>query len=195
LLLRRYPDADRVIAPAEHAPTELFALEAALLDGFARRASRAAARDRHLRTFVRDTLDVGNAITALVLAADPPDVDPAQLYVTGGQWLTKDTFVTAARAHDRAAASALVAAAFARSPLARVVSGAALQPGVIERTFLTMTLARLKRRARQEPLDTAVLLRVLLLIEAQVRDLRTLAWGATLGAPPSLRVHYLVTPP
>jgi vacuolar-type H+-ATPase subunit C/Vma6 len=60
--------------------------------------------------------------------------------------------------------------------------------------FLETTLQRLRRLARRDPLSTAPVLRVLLLIEAHVRDVRTLAWGTVLGAPPALRVRQLVTP-
>jgi hypothetical protein len=52
----------------------------------------------------------------------------------------------------------------------------------------------LARASRIDPLSTAPLLRVLMLVEAQSRDLRALAWGAVLGTPPSLRLQRLVTP-
>jgi hypothetical protein len=60
--------------------------------------------------------------------------------------------------------------------------------------FLSNTLARLTRLARVDPLSSATVLRVLLLIDAQSRDLRALAWGVTLGTPVSLRKQQLVTP-
>jgi hypothetical protein len=64
----------------------------------------------------------------------------------------------------------------------------------LDRAFLTLTLARLTRAGRRDPLSTASVLRVLLLVEAHGRDLRALAWGAALGTPASLRIQQLVTP-
>ena len=193
LLARGFPDAERLLAVAGHTAAGLFGLETVLLRWFARRAARAAARDRVLRAFVVETIDVGNAINAWLFAGDPRDVHPREFFVSGGRWLALDAFTAAAASRDRQAAAQTLATALARSPLARVIAvpGAASH---IERAFLGAALDRLRRTARREPLGSAPALRVLLLIGAQARDLRALAWGAALGLPSAMRVGELVTP-
>jgi vacuolar-type H+-ATPase subunit C/Vma6 len=161
LVVLRHPDAARLAPIVAKAQPDLFAIEVALLQGFAARAGAAASRgDRVLREYVSDLVDVGNAQTALLLAGGPRDVDPA----------TAGTRIAAA--------------------LPVVADDA----GALERAFLEHTLARLAAQARLDPLGSAPLLRVLLRIEAQSRDLRALGWGAVLGTPPVMRRQQLVTP-
>jgi len=89
---------------------------------------------------------------------------------------------------------AVLTAAIAHSPLALSVPLVATDVADVDRTFVVTILQWLARASRLDPLSTAPLLRVLLLVEAQSRDLRTLAWGVALGTPPSLRTQQLVTP-
>jgi vacuolar-type H+-ATPase subunit C/Vma6 len=193
LLLDAYPDADRLLAAARQAPIGLLALEAALLDGFARRAAYAArGTDDVLQAFVGEVIDAGNAINALLLAGDPREIDPSQLFVDGGRWLPRPVFVAAAGAGAREAAAGVLTAALARSPLAAIVSTRTAEVSRIERAFFEAALQRITLAARRDPLGTAPLLRVLLLIEAEARNLRTLAWGAALGVPPASRLHQLM---
>jgi vacuolar-type H+-ATPase subunit C/Vma6 len=195
LRARRYPDAERLPALAGQGPADLLALEAALLDTFARRARRAAVGgDDVLRDFVREIVDVGNAIDALLVAGDPRDVDPVRLFVDGGRWLSREAFAAAADAGAHDAARTRLATALAHSPLAGVVSERTTGAARVERSFIERTLQRLTRIARTDPLGAAPLLRVLLLIDAQAHDVRMLAWGTALGAPPAARVRLLVTP-
>jgi vacuolar-type H+-ATPase subunit C/Vma6 len=194
-MLLAHPDAPR-LAPLVHtSQPDLLAVEAALLRGFAERATRLAARaDETLREFVGMLIDIGNVQNALLLSSGPRDVDPLATFVTGGRYLAASAFRIAATAASEEIALRTLAAALARSPLASALPRVAGHVAHLDRAFLSDALDRLARAARLEPMSSAPLLRVLLLIDAQSRDLRTLAWGAVLGTPPSLRKQQLVTP-
>ena len=88
----------------------------------------------------------------------------------------------------------MIAAELARSPLAAVLPVTAGDVGHLDRAVLVAALQWLTRTARLNPLSAAPLLRFLLLVEAQTRDLRALAWGAALRTPVLLRKQQLVTP-
>lgn len=195
LVLAGYPDA-RALWPRVHqAQPDLFAIEVALLQVMAGRAT-AAARDGDdaLRQYVRERVDIGNVQNALLITGAPRDVDIAAAFVEGGHWLSRQAFVAAARAASPQAALAALTTALAGSPLAFSLPPVASDAARLERAFLSGTLQRLHRQARTEPMGSARLLGVLLRIEAQARDLRAVAWGAALGTPPALRKQQLVTP-
>jgi V/A-type H+-transporting ATPase subunit C len=195
LVLLGYPDALRLLPLVQKAQPDLLAIDLALLVGFADRAARAAALgDSTLREFVSVLIDLGNAQNALLLADGPRDISPADVFVRGGRWLTTSTFASAASAASAQSAFSLLARTLATSPLVPSLPGVASDAVQWDRAFLRDALGRLTRAARRDPLSTAPLLRVLLSIEAQSRDLRTLAWGAALGVPASLRKQQLVTP-
>lgn len=194
LVLWRYPDALDLLPLVQKAQPDLLAIDLALLVEFADRAARAAALgDSTLREFVSVLIDLGNAQNALLLAEGPRDIRPADVFVRGGRWLTTSTFVSAASAASAQRAFDVLARALATSPLGSSLPGVARDVVHWDRAFLRNALVRLTRDARRDPLSTAPLLRVLLSIEAQSRDLRTLAWGAALGVPASLRTQQLVT--
>jgi vacuolar-type H+-ATPase subunit C/Vma6 len=195
LAVLRHGDAARLAPIVAKAQPDLFAIEVALGQGCADRARAAARRgDRTLRSYVSDLVDVGNVQTALLLAGGPRDVDPATAFVAGGTTLGREAFVAAASSSSRAAAMGTLAPAVAGTRLAAAFPAVADDVPAIERTFLELTLARLAVEARLDPLGSAPLLRVLLRIEAQSRDLRALAWGAVLGTPAVMRRQQLVTP-
>lgn len=195
LVVLRHPDAERLLPLVSKAQPELFALEAALLRGWATRAALAAKQgDEVLRDWVAETVDVGNAQDALLLGTGPRDVDAGSCFVEGGRWLSKDAFLAVAHAPSRPGALEALRKAFDGTPLSDAFPVAADDPARVERHFLAFTLERLGRVARAQPLGSAPLLRFLLSLEAQGRDLRTLAWGVALGAPPALRRQDLVTP-
>jgi hypothetical protein len=131
---------------------------------------------------------------ALVLAGESAEVVAAHVFVRGGRWLSEHSFVTAAGAAQPERALTVLAAALAASPLASAVPVVAGEAPAFDRVLLVEMLGHLTRAARLDPLSTAPLLRVLLLVEAQSRDLRALAWGAEMRTPPRLRKLQLVTP-
>jgi vacuolar-type H+-ATPase subunit C/Vma6 len=196
LVLLSHPDAPRLLPLVQRAQPDLLAVDQALLLGFAQRATQAAARsDETLREYLSDLIDIGNAQTALLITAGPRDVAAADSFVPGGRWLSRDAFVSAATALSQHDAMAILATSFAGSPLASLLPAAATNVAHIDRAFLSNALQRLERAARLAPLSSAPVLLVLLRIEAQSRDLRTLAWGAALGTPPPLRKQRLLTRP
>jgi vacuolar-type H+-ATPase subunit C/Vma6 len=195
LVLSGYPGALRLLPLVQKAHPDLLAIDHALLVGFAGRAARAAARgDSTLREFVSVVIDLGNAQNALMLADGPREISPADVFVRGGRWLTTSAFASAATAASARSAFRLLARTLATSPLVSSLPDVASDVVQWDRAVLRDALGRLTRAARRDPLSTAPLLRVLLSIEAQSRDLRTLAWGAALGVPASLRKQQLVTP-
>jgi vacuolar-type H+-ATPase subunit C/Vma6 len=195
LTVLAHPDAPRLAPLVRASQPDLLAIEAALLFGFAERATRAAAgADETVREFVTMLIDIGNVQNALLLSRGPRDIDPMDTFVGGGRYLAARAFIGAANAASQEAASTILAATLARSPLASVIPEVAGDIVRLDQRFLVHALARLERAARLEPISDAALLRVLLLIDAQSRDLRTLAWGAVFGTPSSLRTRQLVTP-
>jgi vacuolar-type H+-ATPase subunit C/Vma6 len=194
LVLLNHPDAPRLVPLVRTAQADLLAVDVALLAGFAGRAERAAAGASETSVeFVSTMIDAANVQNAITIAGEPRDVDHAALFVQGGHWLSERTFLSAAR-QSRQHAVTTLAAALARSPLASLVPVVVTDLVNVDRTLLITTLQRLTRASRLDPLGDAALLRVLLLIDAQSRDVRTLAWGALLGTPVSLRRQQLVTP-
>jgi vacuolar-type H+-ATPase subunit C/Vma6 len=196
LVLLAHPDAPRLLPLVRKAHPDLLAIDLALLQRFAERADRATGSgDEHLRDFVSTLIDVGNAQTAILIAREGRDAAPMDFFVQGGRWLTASVFASAARAGSPPRASKTMATAVAGSPLASLLPPGADDVASLDRAFLTSALERFTHAARIDPLSSAPLLRVLLRIEAQQRDLRNLAWGAVLGTPASLRKQQLVTPP
>lgn len=195
LVLLSHPDAGRLLPVTARAQPELFAVDAALLRGFAARTAEAVqGADALARAYVTELVDVGNAQNALLLVGGPRDVDAAPCFVEGGQHLPKETFLSIARAPSRPAAVGLLRTALARSPLAALLPPGADDAARLDRAFLVAWLGRVRHEARLEPLGSAPLLEFLLRLEAQSRDLRAVAWGAVLQAPPVMRKQDLVTP-
>ena len=191
-----HPDAPRLLPLVRKAHPDLLAIDFALFQGFAERAGRAAASgDEHLRDFVSTLIDLGNAQTAILIAREGRDAAPMDFFVPGGRWLTASAFAAAARADSPQRAAMILATASAGSPLASLLPPGTIEVDSLDRAFLTSALERLTHAGRIDPLSSAPLLRVLLLTEAQLRDVRNLAWGAVLGTPASLRKQQLVTPP
>ncbi|GMU58296.1 MAG: hypothetical protein AMXMBFR34_00590 [Myxococcaceae bacterium] len=190
-----HPDASRLLPLVAKAQPEPFTLEVALLQGLAERAGRAAKEsDAALQEFVAARVDLGNAQDALLLNGGPRDVDAEKCFVDGGRWLSKDTFLVIAQAPSRPAALDACRKALAGSPLSEAFPVGSDDAARVERNALAQSLARLQVAVRVDPLCSAVLLRFLLTLEAQSRDLRTLAWGVLFNAPPALRRQDLVTP-
>jgi vacuolar-type H+-ATPase subunit C/Vma6 len=184
LVLLQHPSARRLAAVAT--TTDLFAIESALLAAFADQAR--AIREPTLADFVHASIDLGNAQNALLFSSGARDVEP--VFIDGGAALTREAFFSVAKATSRSEALDHLR----KGPLSARFPIGADDAANVERAFLADTLAQLARQARREPLGAAPVLRFLLRLEAQSRDLRTLAWGAVLQAPPKLRTHDLVTP-
>lgn len=191
----RHPGVADLLPLVRQAQPDLLPIEAALLRGFAARARAAAAKtDRHLRQYVGELVDSGNLHNALLVAGSPHDLATDAYFIEGGRWLSQEAFVAAARSTSRDAAAASLRATLIASPLASLplIAGDAAS---LERAFLIDALRRYSGAARCEPLSSAFLLAVLLRLDVQGRDLRTIAWGAVFDSPPGRRRQELMTPP
>ncbi len=173
-------------APARHgtaaaagAAIDLLAIELALAHGFAAHARAARRGGRALTTHVAQVIDVENARAALALAARGDDLDPARAFLPGGARLDRATFLTAAASDD---AGAALAAAFARTPLARAL--ALEPPAALDDAALAWQLATQARLRVTEPHGLAPVLHLVLRRRAEVRRVRRAAWRVALGAPP-----------
>jgi len=185
----RHPLADDLPREATAAEPDLLRLETAVTRVFARRALAGARRTgRHglLSRYVRDLIDQENAWAALSLSSER-EARPADYWLEGGERLTREVFERAFGAGGPAAAAPLLATALAGTPIAAALADAADRGAAdLERRALAGRIRDLQSEARHAPLSPAPLLWYALRLRAEVLDLRWLAWGLTLGAPPAL---------
>jgi vacuolar-type H+-ATPase subunit C/Vma6 len=195
LVLLHHPEAARLSTLAAKAQPVLLDLERALVQGLAERTLAAArAGDRNLCAVVRARIDVCNMQMALAFTAGPHDVEPATLFTAGGEALPRRAFLDACSATSAAAASDRLVHLLAGTALEAPARVAGADPVRLEAAALDHALTWQRRVARIDPLGSAPLVSFLLRLQAQSADLRRLAWGASLGAPPALLRAGLVTP-
>lgn len=181
-------------ASAEH--PDLFKLELQLNRAYAARAlraSRRAGRSGLLVDYVREVIDLENAYTAFVLAAEGKDVTPKDAFLPGGERLSLAAFEAAAAAGDVSAAVRTLGASFAGTPLAPVFARHGGEPVQLEDAALRIRIRRLVLAARTEPLGPAPLLAYALRLRAEILDLRRIIWGVALAAPRESLARDLVT--
>lgn len=174
-----------LLPDAAAARPDLLTLEYRLNSLFVSRALRGAraARSRGLVEFVRETVDIENACTALVFAGAEPDTPPQRAFVDGGRRLSLEAFRHAVAAQEVGDAARRLATAFGSDPLATVFSHAAADPAAIEATILRHRIAAQGASARRNPAGVASVLHYLLRLRAEVFDLRRVIWGVMLRAP------------
>jgi vacuolar-type H+-ATPase subunit C/Vma6 len=186
------PYGPALLPLAAAAEPDLFQIEAALNRTFARRARRAARRTPRLAAYVSETIDLENAVTALLLATQGQDVAPGDVFLPGGARIGAATFAAAAAARHTAAAGRLLAAAFAGSPLAAPFAQCGDDPTGLEPAVLRARIHALAREARVDPLGPAPLLAYGLRLRAESMDLQRVVWGTALGAPRAAQTGALV---
>ena len=181
-----HPDADALATDHAPGPPDLLALDAALTRSWASRATAAAARvDGELRRYVAATIDLENALTAVMLAGstgDRPELEP----IPGGVRFPRARWKTIAGAGSVAASLALAREAFAGTPFEKAFSGAGGAALARTRAW-TAALAIARARARTAPLSSAPLIAYVLGVRDEVQELQRLVWGVALGAPPAAR--------
>ncbi|MCE9579614.1 MAG: V-type ATPase subunit [Deltaproteobacteria bacterium] len=170
-------------APAG-AAIDLLAIELALASAYATRARAARGAGIALATHVAQVIDAENATAALLLAARGDDLAPARAFVPGGARLDRATFLTAARG-DQERASAALATAFARTPIARAVT--LDPPAALDDAALAWHLATQARLRIAEPHGLAPVLHLVLRRRAEARRVRRAAWRVALAAPVDVR--------
>jgi vacuolar-type H+-ATPase subunit C/Vma6 len=166
---------------------DLLHLETELVRLFAKRASAGARRgDRALVEFVEETIDVENALAAVVLAPQKADA----WFVQGGRALSPEVFAEAIHSSDHGEAARRLAVALAGTPLAEALAG---PPASLERNFLAVRALARTKAARREPLSSQPLLSFALRLRAETLDLQAVIWAVALGAP--ARSLQLASPP
>jgi vacuolar-type H+-ATPase subunit C/Vma6 len=187
------PYGSALAGAAAAAQPDLLALESQVIRTFAERARRHArgARSGLLNDFVRDTLDLENARTALVLATAEPEIAAEAAFVAGGRRLSLPVFLGAIKTRDIAPAARAIAAAFdsgkpqrgsVADAFARLGSGAGA-PGGLEEQLLRARSAALQRHARRDPAGIATILAFVCDLRVQALALDRIIWGVALNAP------------
>ena len=189
----RNPYGSMLLPAASAAQPDLFGLELLLNRTFAVRASRAARDTRFLAAYVRETIDLENAYTALVLAAEGKDVTPKDAFLPGGEHVSVAAFETAAAAGDVSEAMRRLGASFAGTPLAQAFEPQAGNLARLEEAVLRIRVRTLVRAMRTEPLGPAPLLAYALRLRVETIDLQRIIWGVALTAPRAVLVRDLVT--
>ena len=179
-------DFGPVLLPAASSPQpDLLALEYRLNSAFALGALRGArgSRCRALLEYVRETIDLENALAALVLTAAESEIPPKAAFIAGGRRLPLAAFLDAVSARESAEAGRRLAAAFRPAALAAVLERGARDPQAIERAVLHHRIAVQARAARLDPAGPASVLSFALRLRAEVLDLCRIIWGVMLDAP------------
>jgi vacuolar-type H+-ATPase subunit C/Vma6 len=188
------PYGTALAALARSAEPDLFAIDLALHRTFAARALSAARRGGpELLAFVRESLDLANAVTAVLLAAAGRDVVSKEVFLPGGIRVSIVTFEEAAAAGGPGVAGVRLARAFAPSPLAAAFRDLAADPDRLEDELLRLRVHELQQRGRLSPLGPAPVLGFALRLRACVIDLQRIIWGAALAAPSADHLATLVT--
>lgn len=179
------PYGPALLPDAAGARPDLLTLEYRLNALFASRALRGAraARSRGLIEFVRETIDLENACTALVLAGAELDAPPQTAFVSGGRRLPVAAFSEAVAAPDAGEAARRLAAAFGSEPVAGAFTQAASDPAGIEEALLRHRIAAQGAAARRNPAGPPSVLYYVLRLRAEVLDLQHVIWGVMLRAP------------
>lgn len=192
LVAWRHPYGAALLAVASAGPADLLRLELALNRRFAERALRAG-RGGPMAAFVRETIDLENALAALVLAERSDDLVPKDAFIPGGARIGIAEFERAVATGRADRAAVALEHALGGTPLAPALARAAADPAAAEELALRERIAAQRRHARRDPLGPAPLLVFVLGLRAQTADVRRLIWGRALGAPAAALSADLVT--
>jgi len=184
-----HPLARAVAGPAQEealrAEPDLFRLEDTLTRAWATRVRDAVSGGpRELRTFVRETLDETNLLTASARVRSPAGAS-GTLFLDGGVWLGVDAFREAVETDDRDASAGRLRVALTGTPLEGLPPSGALFS--LEEVVLTRAVERWRERARQGPVGPGPVVHFWLRLRREVRALRRLIWAGALGAPEEAR--------
>ncbi|HUL01820.1 MAG TPA: V-type ATPase subunit [Gemmatimonadales bacterium] len=182
-----------LLAVASGGEPDLFTLEVTVNHTFAARASGAAGRAPRLAAHVRETIDLENAHTAILLATEGKDVVPKDVFLPGGSRIAIADFELAASAGDVASAGRKLAAAFAGTPLAPPLAQLSHDPAALEDAVLRARIRHLTLMSRQAPLGPAPLLAYVLRLRAETVDVQRIIWGRALQVSPATIMNDLVS--
>jgi vacuolar-type H+-ATPase subunit C/Vma6 len=186
----KHPYGSALFPEAASAHPDLFRLELVLNRTWAARSLRSARRGGRvgpLIEFVRLTIDVENALTALVFAGAGRAEAPKDGFLPGGLVLPITAFEHAVTTGDAPACAARLAVAFGKTPLAAALRGGAHDLVGLEASLLEAQIAMLRDEQRRDPLGAGSVLLFVLRLRAQVAELRRIIWGIALSAPETAR--------
>ena len=173
-----------------------FALDLALDRTFVARALAASRRaGGELLAYVQETIDLTNALTALVLAVAGRDVVPKDVFLPGGVRITITVFEEAAVLGEPGAAGMRLARGLAPSLLAEPFRHVTRDLAGLEEDLLGVRIRDVARLTRRSPLGPGPVLWFALRLRAQVVDLQRIIWGSALATPPAVLAAALVTAP
>lgn len=183
-----HPFGAALLAPSRAPKPDLFRLELLVNKVYAERATAAARamsrRDgarRDMLAFVRQVIDRENAWTAVQLAGQQTGAPADELFLPGGNRLTRESYLQAASADTRVRALTILAKAFTGTPYARVFYRS---PDGLEDAALAADLRHTTDAARRSPLGIAPVIAFFTRLRAEVRDLRFIIWRLAAQAPP-----------
>jgi V/A-type H+-transporting ATPase subunit C len=177
-----HPLGPALLEEARRRHPDPFRLEVALARAAAGEALHAARRaGRRVRAFVREEVDAGNAVHAVLLAGARTEGDMADFFVEGGAAVTREQFTRAASAPDRVEAAAILADATAGTALPAPLRGRPLTPAALADRIQAARIDGLARRGRQEPLSAVPVLLFLLRLRREAQLLRRALWAAALS--------------
>lgn len=189
----RNPYGSALLPFATAEQPDLFRLELLLNRTFAARALRATRGAGLLAAYVRETIDLENAYTALVLATEGKDITPKDAFLPGGERVSIAAFEVAAAAGDASEAVRRLAASFAGTAVGRALAACADDPAQLEEAVLRARVRALVHATRTAPLGPAPLLAYTLRLRAEMIDLRRIIWGVALAVPRAALTRDLVT--
>jgi vacuolar-type H+-ATPase subunit C/Vma6 len=190
-----HPLGGPLLAATADASVKLPTLEQSLHGAFARHASAAARKgDAALRSWVRAVIDADNALTLATLLQQPAVTRDPAAWVPGGARLQAGDFARVLEADSVEAGMEILIASLAGSPLQAALRRYPPGDGRVELAVLSALLSAQLWAARRAPLGTAPVLAYVLRLRAEAIDLRTIVWGASLGAPAGMLESLMVTP-
>ena len=177
------------LRPARAGHPDLLMLDVALARTAGEMVRQAARRlGGDWRGFVRETTDLDNLCTALLLMGRGGELLPASLFLPGGESLTLEGCTRiAGAAPDQA--GVLLPRLLGGTPLAALLPPEIADPATLERDLDDLRRQAWRRRARRDPLGAAPVVSYLLALRAEVVFLQRAVWGVALGAPPLRRDH------
>jgi vacuolar-type H+-ATPase subunit C/Vma6 len=177
-----HPLGSALLEEAGRKHADPYRLEAALARRAAEETSRAARKaGRRMRAFVRDEIDAGNAVTALLLVGARAEGDLADFFIEGGSAFSRDAFVEAASSPDRVAATEVLAKASAGTTLAAALRDGSAAPAAFAARILSARIERLAREKRVQPVTAVPVLLFVLRLRREARLVRRALWGAALA--------------
>jgi vacuolar-type H+-ATPase subunit C/Vma6 len=197
-LIRLGHPAGRVLQVSRPAAKEnelpaLWQMEGALGRLFATRVTRAVRRAGPLvRAFARLLIDLENTWALLAASEWGSELSPDLIFLEGGAALDHLAFAELAAIRDRGRLDAALARHFRSTPFDRLLGGSEADPR-LESRALALLVEWLRQEGRRFPLGPAVVLSIMLRIQAEVHDVRLVLGLVTLGAPRSAVETALVT--